>query len=169
MKRGSVYNEEENTEFVALSLDFVPENLPTPAFYAVRKINPGGLLSIENNADLYFENLIKKYIPELPAKFATSRAGNFTILDLNIAKRKKTEIDYFKNKLSDIDFSGGFNFFGEIAELESYDFRARQYAPLQGTFLQRDPKEYEDSMNLFNYVGNQPNNRVDPLGLQKRT
>ena len=35
-----------------------------------------------------------------------------------------------------------------------------------GFFIQRDPKEYIDSMNLFEYVENNPLIVVDPAGVR---
>jgi RHS repeat-associated protein len=45
-----------------------------------------------------------------------------------------------------------------------YHYRARAYSPTMGRFLQRDPLEYKDSMNLFQYALNSPNNFIDPSG-----
>lgn len=39
------------------------------------------------------------------------------------------------------------------------------YDPTIGRFIQRDPIGYDDGMNLYQFVGGNPVNRVDPLGL----
>jgi RHS repeat-associated protein len=46
-----------------------------------------------------------------------------------------------------------------------YFYRARYYDPVKGRFLQRDPAEYLDGMNLYEHVGDNPIRRTDPTGL----
>jgi RHS repeat-associated protein len=51
------------------------------------------------------------------------------------------------------------------AETGLYYYRARYYAPNVGRFLQIDPIGYGVNMNLYAYVGSDPNNFLDPTGL----
>ena len=52
-----------------------------------------------------------------------------------------------------------------LADVALYLYQYRVYDPIAGRWTQRDPIDYQDSENLYQFCGNNPVNNVDEFGL----
>jgi RHS repeat-associated protein len=77
--------------------------------------------------------------------------------------------EYGKTQTSGINY-GRFLYTGQryFSSQGIYFYKNRMYDPGAGRFLQPDPIEYGSGMNLYAYVGGDPVNWIDPLGLAKK-
>lgn len=80
---------------------------------------------------------------------------------------KPSRYDSLNNPLASSIAGNRFGFTGQEYDSASgsYRFFFRNYSPETGVFNQRDLIEYGDGMGMYQYVGNNPANGVDVLGL----
>ena len=78
-----------------------------------------------------------------------------------------TIFDSSDNPLTESSIGNPYLFTGRRYDPESgnYYYRARIYSPTLGRFLQTDPLGYVDGLNLYAYIGNNP----EPYGKEPFT
>jgi RHS repeat-associated protein len=96
--------------------------------------------------------------------------GNNTVVAMTDSSGTMTQrfaYDEFGSTALGSDVNGEqFRYAGRRFDPETglYYYRARYYSPTLGRFLQPDSVGYDDDLNLYAYVGNDPLDKTDPTG-----
>jgi len=98
---------------------------------------------------------------------ATNGAGT---VQIDSATSKKEINTYDEYGLPGASNKGRFQYTGQtwLADVSLYHYKARVYSPTLGRFLQTDPSGYDDGLNWYAYVHNDPLNNIDSDGKETR-
>jgi RHS repeat-associated protein len=91
---------------------------------------------------------------------------------INITDENKNMVQHYDYKsfgsaVISTDFRNDYAYTGREWDKETglYYYRARYYDPMEGRFVSKDPIGFDGGINIYNYVGSNPVNYIDPLGL----
>ncbi len=181
---GSVYTFDDNNLVLSATLSGVATNLTYDAENRLSTITKTSTTAFAyDGVDLIAEYsggvLTKRYVHgpgDDEPLVAYDQSGNKTwlhaddngsiVLTTNASGAQVAINKYDEYGLPDAGNIGRFQYTGQIwlPELGVYDYKARMYNPVIGRFVQPDPIEYGDGMNMYAYVQDDPINRNDPTG-----
>ena len=115
-------------------------------------------IAVEDNEYWYHADLVRS------VRLLTNQIGD---------KAKTYKYNAFGDEMTEVPTGGPYNLLRYVAhrmdeDLISYDFRARQYDPQSGRFLQRDPNGMVDGSNLYVYATNNSLSFVDLFGTERK-
>ena len=126
-------------------------------------------------------NLLRRYIPgpsiddvvemvNADNSYAFPHADHHgSVVEMSAAGGAIEEGPYVYDAYGNVSASTGypFKFTGQRIDPETglYYYRARYYSSSLGRFLQTDPIGYDDDINWYNLVRNDPTDKSDPTGL----
>ena len=101
---------------------------------------------------------------------ANHRGDTVAVIDEDSVKEAEIEYDAFGNIIEQTGtFRPRFTFSTKeyLPEADLYLYAYRVYDPVAGRWTQRDPLDYYDSPNLYQFCGNSPVLSVDPNGMNR--
>ncbi|MCP4215586.1 MAG: hypothetical protein GY765_13110, partial [bacterium] len=109
---------------------------------------------------------VKSLIVDKSGKALNELFHRFVVMNEDILVYEKPDSNLHANS----KVGNNFLFHGRTYEPEVglYYYRYRYYLPRIGRFLQPDPMEYKDSMNMYQSFNQNPVNFVDPWGLNSK-
>lgn len=121
-------------------------------------------VTIEHTGNRFFYH----HNDQLSVDAISSNAGRLVESYRYEAYGKLQRFDSLNNPLATSLAGNRFGFTGQEWDnaSNSYRFFFRNYSPETGVFNQRDLIEYGDGMGMYQYVGNNPANGIDVLGLE---
>ena len=131
--------------------------------YDPRRVAPVAMLSYANGAGNGATPVLTfNHADRLGSVVATSSAPNSS---LNAVLTGQYKYDAWGQSTTLIGTGFGYAGYRYDAETGLYQTGARYYDPRLGRFLSTDPLGQGPGLNVYAYVGNDPLNNVDPLGL----
>ncbi len=106
-----------------------------------------------------------------PHFYLTNHRGDtVVVLNENASQETYLQYDAFGNVVTNTgSFLPTYTFSTKefLSNAEVYLYQRRVYDPIAGRWTQRDPINYQDSVNLYNFCGNNPIIIVDEWGLKR--
>ena len=136
------------------------------------KVFVRGIGVAEGTGDVIAEIVEKHQYPNPPSYNAhyylpNHRGDTLLVLSGTGTEECRIRYDAFGNvKEQTGTFSPTYTFSTKefLPDAKLYLYAYRVYDPIAGRWTQRDPIDYQDSVNLYQFCGNNPVNKVDPNG-----